>query len=55
VEFPSVVFYDDKSWAIRFADADFPVINYGFGIIVYYQGIQACGIDIILEEPDFIE
>ena len=55
VEFPSVTFYDDGSWMIRFADADFPVINYGFGIIVFFDGLEANEIDIISDEPEILE
>lgn len=55
VEFPSVVFYDDNSWMIRFADADFPVINYGHGIAVFFIGMQVRDMEILPEEPEIIE
>ena len=55
VDFPSVTFYDDNSWIIRFADADFPVINYGLGIIVFLKGIVANDMEIIPDEPETIE
>lgn len=37
VEFPHIVFFPDRKWLIRFSDTDFPKIEYGSGIGVFFK------------------
>ena len=50
VSFPDMNFYPDNTWMIRFADADFPVIEYGEGISVNFRGEEPSGVEILSSE-----
>ena len=34
---PNVMFYPGELWLIRFAEADFPAVNYGHGIALFFN------------------
>lgn len=51
VEFPNIVFFPDKAWLIRFADADFPKVSYGQGIGVFFKEYKITKIKIFSEQP----
>lgn len=50
VEFPSIVFFPDKTWLIRFADASFPNVNYGLGVGVSFEEYKIRGVKIFSEQ-----
>ncbi|MBK5720515.1 hypothetical protein JGH11_06490 [Dysgonomonas sp. Marseille-P4677] len=50
VEFPNIIFFPDKTWLIRFADADFPKVNYGAGIGVFFKENKITKVKIFPEQ-----
>ncbi len=51
---PSILFYRDGTWMIRFAEADFPTVDYGLGIGITFDRKKITDISI-LDSDEIIE
>lgn len=53
VHSPELTFYVDRKWSMRFADADFPVIECGLGILIDFDKNNNTESFSILSDEDY--